>query len=427
MQDAQRSEAHFERTNAARDAFMGIGVVDDPYPRYHELRAQCPVHDGTLSARFGFTGADGALYPDRRHHTVVAYEQVEAVLKDTDTFSSAWYDPQLIPSVGRSILHMDPPEHQRHRLVVQPAFSQQEMRWWETEYVRPACAEHIDRFAERGRGELYREFCVKLPIHVISLALGLPTEDLPWFHANAVKLTTGGTSPADAAAAVEVIENVLRPLVAERRARPARDLISVIANARVRDEHGAEQELTDDEILTFCKLLLPAGANTTYRSLGLLLTTLYRNPEQLERVRADRSLIPAAVEELVRLEHSTSVVGRVCTRDTSLAGHEIAAGDVVLLSLAAANHDPARFADPETFDPQRRPLPNIAFGWGRHRCLGVHLARMELVTALDVLLDRLPNLRPDPSVEPATISGLMFRAPSHVWSVWDTTTERSFR
>jgi cytochrome P450 len=415
----ESSEELFEKTNAVRDAFMGIGVVDDPYPRYHELQAQCPVHAGTLSERFGFTGADGALYPDRRHHSVVTYEAVEAVLKDTDTFSSSWYDPQLIPSVGRSILHMDPPEHQRHRLVVQPAFSQQEMRWWQSEYVRPACDVYIDRFAASGRAELYREFCVKLPIHVIALALGLPIEDLAWFHANAVKLTTGGTSPEDAKVAVQVIEDTLRPLVAERRRTPGRDLISVIANAKVRDDDGVEHELSDDEILTFCKLLLPAGANTTYRSLGLLLTTLYRNPAELERVRADRGLIPAAVEELVRLEHSTSLVGRVCTRDTRIGDHEIAAGDVVLLSLAAANHDAARFARPDVFDPSRKPVPNIAFGWGRHRCLGVHLARMELVCALDALLDRLPNLRPDPSVEPASISGLMFRAPSHVWSVWD--------
>jgi cytochrome P450 len=413
------SEELFERTNAARDAMMGIGIVDDPYPRYHELRARCPVHDGTLSEKFGFTGADGALFPDRRHAVAVAYELVEAVLKDTATFSSAWYDPQLGPSIGRSILHMDPPEHQRHRLVVQPAFSQQEMRWWQSEYVRPTCDLYIDRFVDRGRADLYPEFCVKLPIHVIALALGLPTEDLAWFHANAVKLTTGATRPDEAQQAVRLIDVALRPLVEERRRRPGRDLISVLAHGSVRDEDGTEHGLDDDEILTFCKLLLPAGANTTYRSLGLLLTVLFRHPAELERVRADRSLIPACVEELVRLEHSTSLVGRVCTRDTEVAGRPVAAGDVVLMSLAAANHDPARWPEPEAFDPQRPLVPNLAFGWGRHRCLGVHLARMELVTALDALLDRLPGLRPDPDVEPARISGLMFRAPEHVRAVWD--------
>jgi cytochrome P450 len=418
---ASSSEQEFERTNAARDASMGIGIVDDPYPRYHELRAQCPVHAGTLTEKWGFAGSDGALFPDRRHVSVIGYAQVEAVLKDTDTFSSAWYDPQLIPSVGRSILHMDPPEHQRHRLVVQPAFSQQEMRWWQTEYVEPAAHLYIDRFVDRGRADLYKEFCVKLPIHVIALALGLPTDDLAWFHANAVKLTSGGTRPDEAQQAVRVIEDTIRPLIAQRRAAPGRDLISVIVGGEVRDADGAPQTLSDDEVLTFCKLLLPAGANTTYRSLGLLLTTLYREPEQLERVRADRSLLPAFVEELVRIEHSTSLVGRVCTRDTELSGVAVEAGDIVLLSLAAANHDPARFAEPETYDPDRKPLPNIAFGWGRHRCLGVHLARMELVTALDVLLDRLPRLGPDPAMPPARITGLMFRAPDHVWSTWATT------
>ncbi len=418
--ETRSSEDEFERTNAARDASMGIGIVDDPYPRYHELRAECPAHVGTLTETFGFVGSDGALYPDRRHVSVLGYELVEAVLKDTETYSSAWYDPQLIPSIGRSILHMDPPEHQRHRLVAQPAFSQQEMRWWQAEYVRPACHLYIDRFAERGRADLYKDFCVKLPIHVIALALGLPTDDLAGFHANAVKLTGGKTTPTEAQAAVQVIENTLRPLIAERRATPGRDLISVIVGGAVRDADGVAQTLTDDEVLTFCKLLLPAGANTTYRSLGLLLTTLYRSPADLARVRGDRSLIPAYVEELLRIEHSTSLVGRICTRDTEIAGVPVEEGDIVLLSLAAANHDPARFPDPETYDPSRMAPPNIAFGWGRHRCLGVHLARMELITALDVLLDRLASLRPDPTVEPARITGLMFRAPDHVWSTWDT-------
>ena len=361
------SEEEFERTNAARDASMGIGIVVDPYPHYHELRAQCPVQAGTLTAAFGFVGTDGALFPERRHVSVIGYQEVEAVLKDTDTYSSAWYDPQLIPSVGRSILHMDPPEHQRHRLVVQPAFSQQEMRWWEDEYVRPACNLYIDRFVERGRADLYKDFCVKLPIHVIALALGMPTDDLAWFHSNAVKLTSGGTRPQEAQDAVRAIEDALRPLIVERRFHPGRDLISVIVNGEVRDANGVAQSLSDDEVLTFCKLLLPAGANTTYRSLGLLLTTLYRNPAEFDRVRADRSLLPAFVEELVRIEHSTSLVGRICTRDTEIAGVPVDAGDIVLLSLAAANHDPARFAEPETYDPQRKPLPNIAFGWGRHR------------------------------------------------------------
>ena len=409
----------FEQTNAARDAAMGIGIVDDPYPTYHALRAQCPVQQGTLSEKFGYVGSDGALFPDRRHVSVVGYEQVEAVLKDTDTFSSSWYDPQLGPSVGRSILHMDPPEHQRHRLVVQPAFSKQEMLWWETEYVRPACDLYIDRFVDRGRADLYKEFCVKLPIHVIALALGLPTDDLASFHANAVKLTTGGTRPEEAQSAVRMIEDTLRPLIVERRTNAGRDLISVIVNGAVRAADGVAQTLSDDEALTFCKLLLPAGANTTYRSLGLLLTTLYRHPEQLERVRAERSLIPAVVEELLRSEHSTSLVGRICTRDTELAGVPLDAGDIVLVSLAAATHDPARYTDPDVYDATRKQLPNIAFGWGEHRCLGVHLARMELIVALDVLLDRLPNLRPDSTVEPARITGLMFRAPDHVWSAWD--------
>jgi cytochrome P450 len=408
----------FTRANEARDRSMGIGVVDDPYPRYLELRTAGPAHDGTLSGAFGFTGTDGLLFPERPHVTVYSYAEVEAVLKDPETFSSAWYDPQLGPSIGRSILHMDPPEHQRNRQIVQGAFSKQEMAWWESEYVVPTCHHYVDAFVERGRVDLYPEFCVQVPVHVIALALGLPTSDLRWFHGAAVRMTTGGTMPDDSAAATREIEDVLRPLVAERRRRPGRDLISVLVQGRVREPDG-EHGLTDDEVLTFCKLLLPAGANTTYRSLGLLLTELFRHPEAMARVRADRSWTDRCVEELVRLEHSTSLVGRLCTRDTELAGRAVAAGTVVLLSLASANHDAGRWDDPDAFDIERAAVPNIAFGWGFHRCLGVHLARMELRAALGVLLDRLPGLRPDPDVAPARITGLMFRAPEHVRAVWD--------
>lgn len=409
----------FERANAERDRAMGIGVVEDPYPRYEQLRTGCPVHEGTLSGAFGFEGMDGRLHPERQHVTVYSYAEIEAVLKDTDTFSSSWYEPQLIGSIGRSILQMDPPEHQRHRRIVQGAFSNREMAWWEAEYVIPACNHYIDRFVGRGHADLYPEFCVQLPIHVIALALGLPTDDLRWFHANAVKLTTGGVHPEEGAKATREIEDALRPLIAERRTNPGRDLISQLVVGRVVDE-GGEHSLTDEEILTFCKLLLPAGANTTYRSLGLLLTKLFEHPETLALVRSDRTWIDRCVEELVRLEHSTSLIGRLCTRDTEIAGRPIAAGTVVLLSLASANHDDARWAAPDEFDIQRPQVSNIAFGWGFHRCLGVHLARMELRAALSVLLDRLPGLRPDPSAPPARISGLMFRAPDHVRAVWDT-------
>jgi cytochrome P450 len=413
------SREEFAKANAARDRAMGIGVVGDPYPRYHELRSQCPVHRGTLTGAFGFEGMDGMLHPTLEHVTAYSYEVVEAILKDTTTFSSSWYDPQLVPTIGRSILQMDPPEHQRHRLVVQPAFSLTEMRWWETEYVRPTCAHYLDEFAARGHADLYSEYCVRVPIHVISLALGLPTEDLPWFHTLAVRMTTGGVTREESAAATHEFEARIRSLVETRRARPGRDLISVIVSARVRDDNGVEHALDDDEVLTFCKLLLPAGANTTYRSLGLLLTELFRHPDELTRLRNDPNTIASCVEELLRIEHSTSLIGRLCTRDTVIEGEPVAAGSVVLLSLAAANHDPARWPDPDRFDSSRPAMPNIAFGWGRHRCLGVHLARMELRVALEMLLERLPGLRPDPAYPPAEITGVMFRAPEHVRAVWD--------
>ncbi len=182
----------------------------------------------------------------------------------------------------------------------------------------------------------------------------------------------------------------------------------------VMGEAASERAATDYEIVAMQQLL----THTTYRSLGLLLTMLFREPALLRRICENRSLIADCVEELVRLEHATSLVGRLCTRDTELGGVSLSAGTVVLVSLAAANHDPARWDDPDRFDVDRPLIPNIAFGWGFHRCVGVHLARMELRVALEALLDRLPDLGPDPRVPLAAISGLMFRAPEHVRAIW---------
>jgi cytochrome P450 len=170
--------------------------------------------------------------------------------------------------------------------------------------------------------------------------------------------------------------------------------------------------LSDEEIFSFLRLLLPAGAETTYRASGNFLFGLLTHPDQLDALRADRSLMPQAVEEAIRWETPLLITTRRCTSDTELAGVEIPAGANVIAHLGSANHDETRWDRAEVFDIHREPQPQIAFGAGPHMCLGIHLARLELRVAVNRLLDRLPGLRLDPDGDDPHIHGERFRSPT---------------
>ena len=172
------------------------------------------------------------------------------------------------------------------------------------------------------------------------------------------------------------------------------------------------KKLSDEEIFSFLRLLLPAGVETTYRSLGNMLFGLLSNPDQLDAVRADRSLLPQAIEEAVRWEPPLLTITRVATRDTELAGVPIPAGSSVMPMLGAANRQDDRYPDPDRFDIFRPARPHVGFGHGVHVCLGMHLARLEMRVALNLLFDRLPNLRLDPDGDDPHIRGQVFRSPT---------------
>ena len=177
----------------------------------------------------------------------------------------------------------------------------------------------------------------------------------------------------------------------------------------------AGKRLDDEEIFSFVRLLLPAGIETTYRSLGNLLVGLLTHPQQLEAVRDNPELRAAAIEEGLRWETPFLLVVRESTRDTSLAGVEIAKGQVVCAYVASANHDEKRYDNPDAFDIHRTPTPHVAFGSGPHTCLGMHLSRLETRIALDVILERTPGLRLDPERPRPRIQGsLAFRSPDAI-------------
>lgn len=397
----------FEEFNRA----MGADGPTSPYPGFVTARARGPIHDGTGN----FAGwQDRAKKPEMQIYTAYSYDAVHAILGDGESFSSTGYEAVMGLVMGRNILMMDEPEHRSYRSLLQQAFTPAAMERWRTELVEPLVHSMIDGFAEDGAADLVRQLTFPFPVSVIAELLGLPAEDLPQFHRLAVELIGVTVDWERALQSSERLRQYFCGLVEERRQRRADDMISVLAHV---EQDG--QRLNDEEICAFLRLLLPAGAETTYRSSSNLLFGLLSHPDQLEAVRTDRSLLPQAIEEGIRWEPPLLIIVRTALRDTEVCGVTIPQGATVILNMGSANHDDSRWPDPERFDIFRERRPHIGFAHGPHMCLGMHLARMETGVVVNTLLDRLPsNLRLDPSAGEQYISGMTFRAPPSLRVVW---------
>jgi cytochrome P450 len=398
--------AHADDPFAQFDHSMGAGVVRDPYPTFAALVRECPVYRGQLGTHFGLPAPEAMFSQSNEYYTALSYAAVQQILLDDATFSSSGYAPTVGMLMGHSILEMDEPEHGRYRSLIQQAFSIKAIERWEAAIVGPVVQGLIDRFAARGHADLVRELTFPFPIQVIAAMLGLPAVDLPQFHRWAVELISITVDIQRGIEASQKLREYFAGVLAERRAAPQEDLISLLAQAELDG-----QRLTDEEIFAFLRLLLPAGAETTYRSSSNLLFGLLARPEQLEAVRADRGLIRRATEEGLRWEAPLTGIARLALHDAEVAGVRIPAGAVVSVCLGAANRDDARWSHPDEFDLFRDPKPHMAFAYGAHTCLGMHLARMETRVMLDAVLDRLPNLRLAPDAGDVHVTGLGFRAP----------------
>jgi len=376
------------------------GDVRDPYSELARARRKEPVQRLDLS---------GMPHEESKPvFMVYRYDEIAEVLRDHETFSSGIIVDVFGDVFGKRVmLGMDEPEHRRYRSLVSKAFTQKALARRQDELVERVGNELIDRFAARGRAELVREFTFPYPTQIIAGLLGLPRADYSQFQRWSISLLSFTVNRERGIAASKALEEYFIPILAARRAEPRDDLISTLAQAEIDGEH-----LSDEEIFSFLRLLLPAGVETTYRSTGNLLFGLLSHPEQLDAVRSDRSLIPQAIEEAVRWEAPLLVITRVATRDTELAGVPIPAGSAVMPMLGAANRDEERYPDPDRFDIFRSPESHISFGHGVHLCIGMHLARLEMRVALDLLLDRLPDLRLDPEADDPHIRGQVFRSPT---------------
>lgn len=418
MTSATEAERFKELYDVERHVMATDGgiLVEDPYPGFAELRSQAPVHRGSVRELLGYPEGGLNLRREAPVYSAFSYEANDIVLRDNDTFSSTFYSGFTTAMFGRSILEMVGEEHRRYRALVQPAFTPKRAQWWIDRWITTLVDEAISAFEHSGRAELNAELCSRIPLQTITASFGLTRQEALDFREGA---EGGGMARRSADAQALLAERherttaMLKKVIEARRAEPQDDLITTLVETEI-DENGQRHLLTDDEIYGFARLILTAGSGTTWRQLGILLLGLLQTPGLLEEVRQDRELLRRAIEEAVRWEPTDPIFRRLVTRDVTLCGVDIPAGAVVEMNLGAANRDPERWDDPETFDPHRAPKPNLGFAGGPHICLGMHVARAEMWVAMNAVLDRLHDLRLDPDVPNVRIIGLEHRGPNGI-------------
>ncbi|MFE2032776.1 cytochrome P450 [Streptomyces scopuliridis] len=395
-----RADHLTELTSAAPDFFA------DPYPAYQALRAEGPVRRIRMPA-------GEAVW------LVLGYEAVRAALGDArlrnDIRHSSEFDSDGGYAIGRNMLQVDPPDHTRLRALVSRQFTARRIAALEPR-IRRISAGLLDVMAPAGGADLVDAYAFPLPITVICELLGVPAADREAFHRWSSAIVAVTDAEAAVAGATAMTEYLTGLIEEKRRLAPGEDadLLHALVRTHDSDEEDGDQ-LAPDELLGMAFLLLVAGHETTVNLISSAVHLLLRHPDQLAALRADPGLLEGAIEETLRYEPSAQIAAyRYTAEPVTLAGTPIPRGERVVLSLAAANRDPARFADPERFDIRRDPAVNraqLAFSHGIHHCLGAPLARLEASIALPALLERFPDLALDdataaPEWRPSLLRGL---------------------
>jgi cytochrome P450 len=399
--------------DAAFDPFVAdeamFGHCPDPYAPLAELRRKGPVH--ALNYRVFMGEPADITSSDVDHFTVVGYGEVNQALREVETFSNQAYLRNIGISFGRSVSTMDAPEHPRFRKIFQKAFLPNVVSKWGESVVDPVIESLMAGFEKRGTADLVQEFTFHYPFQIVYRQLGLPPDEVKTFHKLAMAQILVSVDVAHGTEASRKLGTYFDALIEERRRNPGSDLVSVLAQAEVEGER-----LPQDVLISFLRQLVNAGGDTTYRGTSVLLTGLLSNPHQLEAVRQNRALVPQAIEEALRWDGPVLIQTRMALRDAELGGVKIPRGAFLDVAAGAANRDPQRFPDPDTFNVFRKPEHrHFAFAFGPHVCIGQHLARVEMTRALNAVLDRLPRVRLDPDRPAPQIQGIMMRVPKHIF------------
>ncbi|MGX1372576.1 cytochrome P450 [Streptomyces canus] len=379
----------------------------NPYPAYAVMREKEPLiwHEATQS------------------YVISRYEDVERVFKDKNAeFTTDNYNWQLEPVHGKTILQLSGREHAVRRALVAPAFRGRDLQERFMPVIERNSRELIDAFRHTGSADIVGDYATRFPVNVIADMLGLDKADHARFHGwyTAVIAFLGNLAgdPEVTAAGertrVEFAEYMI-PIIRERRDHPGDDLLSSLCAAEV---DGVR--MSDEDIKAFCSLLLAAGGETTDKAIASILANLLMHPDQLAAVREDRSLIPAAFAETLRYTPPVHMIMRQSATEVQVTGGTIPAGATVTCLIGAANRDERRYREPDRFDIFRDDLTttsafsaaadHLAFALGRHFCVGALLAKAEVETGVNQLLDAMPDLRLADGFDPVE-QGVFTRGP----------------
>lgn len=378
--------------------------LQNPYPMYQRFHRELPIFYDDISEMWFFarhTDVDAILRDRRFGRSILHIMGREELGLPPDNPD---YEP-FIKLGQHSMFDKEPPEHTRLRSLVHKAFTPRRIRDMQA-HIQRITDDLLDQAEAKGEIDLLEDFAVPLPVTVIAQLLGIPESDRgqlrPWSNA-IVKLYELSHTPqqaADAIAASQAFNDYLVSLANQRRSNPQDDLITALVMVE-----DAGDQLTTDELVSTCVLLLNAGHEATVNVVGNGFNALFKHPEQMEMLKSTPVLIPSAVEELMRFDTPLQLFRRWVLQDMTYAGIELKQGTEVALLFGAANHDPDIFDAPTTLQFARDPNPHISFGGGVHYCLGAPLARMELQIAFETLLRRFPNMAriEDPVYHPSYV------------------------
>ncbi|HKA84858.1 MAG TPA: cytochrome P450 [Acidimicrobiales bacterium] len=355
-------------------------IDTDPYPVWKRLREERPLY---YNERYDF-------------YALSRFDDVERALVDWRTYSSAKGTLLELIKSGmeiprRSIIFEDPPEHDLHRGLLSRVFTPRKMGAIEPQ-VREFCARCLDPLVDTGRFDFIHDLGAQMPMRTIGMLLGIPEQDQEEIRDRidqGLRLQEG-TMPDAAVQETRDQSNVFAEYIDWRAEHPSDDLMTELLRAEYEDTDGTRRRLTRDEVLGYVNLLAAAGNETTTRLIGWAGKVLAEVPDQRRELVEDRSLVPKAIEELLRFEPPSPVQARYVTGDVEHHGQVVPEGSAILLLNASGNRDERRFPEPDRFDIHRRIDHHLSFGYGTHFCLGAALARLEGRIALDEVLARFP-------------------------------------
>lgn len=425
--------------NEMNAAFVALskayaGKLADPYPLYAEHRAKSAVYQGDLIAELGVPSMVTGPKGDRQVFCFLSHDVVSKALLDSETYSSDVYEECFGGVMGEKVvLFLKGDEHRKFRNRLLQVMSPAALNKLTENQFKPIIKQFVKELAARKekKAELMADLILDFPIRVVYELFGLPSDDkeaMDSFNTNALVMVLGGMADMsqpevamqrmqDAAKAAEALYQQIYSAVEDRIAAgdtEGDNLISILLRI---EEDG--KKLTPHDIASFLRPTLAAAGETTSRALGNFLACLLERPDQLERVRNNRSLVVPAMNEALRFEGSVSVIPRLCTKDVEVDGVKIPAGSGINMLAGSANRDPAVHENPDVYDFDiKRKKQNLSFGFGPHMCQGMPLAKIEMECAVNELLDQLPNLRLDPNAGYEGIRGVQFRSPTFLPVIW---------